>query len=95
MASLQDLRNLILSLSSSEKRYFRMNAERNSKGKSKQFIDLFDAIDKGRTSKAKSVNPSVANNYLYNSILQTLNVFQEGTLPEKKITRLTEHASLQ
>lgn len=83
--------NLIATLSKSEKRYFKMNAERNSKGKSKQFIKMFEAIDKGQEPLISSVNPSVASSYLYNSILHSLNSFQEASFPEKKIARLAEH----
>ncbi len=75
MASLNDLTALISSLSKSEKRYYKLNAERNSKVKSKQFMALFDAIDKGKPIIARSVNPSVANNYLYHSVLHVLNKY--------------------
>lgn len=93
MANKVDLQELIKSLSSSEKRYFRMNAERNSNGKSKRFMALFEAVDKGKpTPPNLTTNPSVATNYLYASILNNLTNYQEAGLPEKKIARWIDHA---
>ena len=93
MASKADLQELIKSLSSSEKRYFRMNAERNSSGKTKQFMALFQAMDKGNpTAPNLTTNPSVATNYLYASLLNSLTNYQESGLAEKKIAKWIDHA---
>lgn len=91
MPTKQELQDLIQVLTPTEKRYYRLNADKNSTKGDKQFLRLFDAITKG-DEWSESVNPSVTNGYLYNSILNSLNSFQEGSVPEKKIARLIDHS---
>jgi len=82
MNSADDLTILIRSLTKAEKRYFKLNATKNSKGGSAQFIKLFDALDKGKAlQKKKGENRSVTAAYLYGSILECLSSFHEKPWP--------------
>lgn len=85
-----DLFDLIQSLTKSEKRYFKIYTTRNKYGQEKQYIKLFDIIDKQSEydeekvlKKAPEIKKfSVVKNQLYNLVLKSLSSLHA----DKKIT---------
>lgn len=81
-----DLFQLIKSLDQSEKRYFKIFASLHIKGDNNKYVMLFDAIDRQteyneteireQFKKEKFLNQlHVAKNYLYNTILKSLRLY--------------------
>jgi hypothetical protein len=80
---------LINSLTKAEKRYFKLHASRNVTGEKNSYVQLFDLLDsmqtfdKAKLDKALTAdlsisNLSVANEYLFNAILESLELFNRG-----------------
>ena len=80
---------LLKALTKAEKRYFKLHASRNVTGEKNSYVQLFDLLDSMKTfDKAKldkaltadlSIsNLSVANEYLFNAILESLELFNRG-----------------
>lgn len=87
---------LIKSLSKAEKRYFKLHASRNVTGEKNSYVQLFDlldgmkAFDKAKLDKAliadRSIsNLSVANEYLFNAILESLELFNRGRSVDQQL----------
>lgn len=91
MIATDDLLSLIQSLNQTEKRYFKIFAQRHVIGKSNAYINLFDAVDaagkKGNYDESeirKQLNKiipttsfAVVKNYLYNLILKSMRAYHE------------------
>ncbi|MFM1876122.1 MAG: hypothetical protein RL266_1859 [Bacteroidota bacterium] len=74
-----------------EKRYFKVNASKNGDAANKQFIKLFDAIDKGKELPiGKGENRSVTTAYLYHSILDCLISYHARNSDSAQIDRLVQ-----
>ena len=91
MNAKDDLLFLIQSLNQTEKRYFKIYAQRHVIGKSNAYIDLFEAVETAGKKddyneavikqKLKKVIPAssyaVIKNYLYNLILKSMRAYHE------------------
>ena len=90
--------NLINSLSGSEKRYFKLFANKNQTGKYSKYTLLFDAIDAQEISDDEALRKviypnqeiqsrkfSELKNYLYELVLKSLKGFDEKTSIEYKL----------
>lgn len=88
-----DLYLLVQSLSPSEKRYFKLFSQRSSSPRAKQYVELFDAIDKNENidddlilkkyRKASFIKNFSANKgYLFDAILTALRLFNEDNFIE-------------
>ena len=96
-----DLLALIQSLNQTEKRYFKIFAQRHVIGKSNAYIELFEAVElagrKGEFDEAairkklSKVIPSnsyaVIKNYLYNLILKSMRAYHEDDTTTHTITQ--------
>lgn len=95
MALKDNIHSLISTMSRAEKRYFKVNASKNGDASSKQFIKLFDAIDKGQNLPlGKGENRSVTNTYLYGSILECLTSYQEKNSITAQLDRYIRQAAM-
>ena len=85
---MNDLFELISSLSKSEKRYFKLHNSLFTIGEENNYIKLFDIIEKQKDYNEHKIleqfkgkrlinNFSAAKNHLYNMILRSLNVFHQ------------------
>ncbi|MCB9190366.1 MAG: hypothetical protein H6602_01695 [Flavobacteriales bacterium] len=91
MALQSHIESLISTMTRAEKRYFKVNASKNGDAANKQFIKLFDAIDKGKELPiGKGENRSVTNAYLYNSVLDCLVSFHARNSDSAQIDRLIQ-----
>lgn len=91
MIATDDLLSLIQSLNQTEKRYFKIFAQRHVIGKSNAYINLFDAVDaagkKGNYDESEirkqlhkiipTTSFAVVKNYLYNLILKSMRAYHE------------------
>ncbi|MFT4544555.1 MAG: hypothetical protein ACI9EQ_001014 [Bacteroidia bacterium] len=90
-----DLRALIRSMTGPEKRYFKLNASRNGKSGTDQYMMLFDALDKDKILKwEKGKIPAVTAAYLYSSVLRCLDTFHEKNSINSKIDRQIKHGTV-
>ncbi|MBL7889086.1 MAG: hypothetical protein JNL24_06015 [Bacteroidia bacterium] len=96
---------LIHSMSSSEKRHFKIYSKGHIKEGENNYISLFDAINnskkayehelKTKNSKRSSLkNLHVEKNYLYNLLLKSLNDFHGITSSEAKIDKINKHIEI-
>lgn len=91
MSSQAHIENLVSTMTRAEKRYFKINASKNGDGATKQFMKLFDAIDKGKElAVGKGENRSVTNTYLYNSILECLVSYNGRNSDSAQIDKLIQ-----
>ena len=100
-----DLFLLVRSLSKSEKRYFKLYAQRHVLGEKNNYLKLFEAIDKQeeydedklkgsfKNEKFYSYFP-VAKQYLFGLILDSLHAYQQNTDPLQQIKKEIHHAEL-
>lgn len=99
MTPSEELHQLIKNMNMSEKRYFKIHSSRHVIGKKNNYIRLFDAIDKQDTYDEAQLKKTFSGetfikhlpsekNYLYNSVLDSLNFFH------KEKTFLTRYANI-
>lgn len=80
-----DLFDLIHSLSKSEKRFFKLYSSKGNTTEVKQYVNLFDAIDKQKTYNEEKIIKkvpeikkfSVVKNQLYNLVLKSLSILHQ------------------
>jgi len=85
----RDLRALIGSMTGSEKRYFKLN------GGSGRFMQLFDAIVKGRDlPKTGKENRAVTAKYLTDSILDNLDAFNTKNSITAELAKQVRHGAV-
>ncbi|HEX8517165.1 MAG TPA: hypothetical protein VF868_13290 [Bacteroidia bacterium] len=98
---MDDLNKLILSLSKSEKRYFKLFS--TTHGGDKDYIKLFEAVEKigeydeekiKKILKKEDFLPRLASvkNYLYNQLLKSLHSNYIGSTIDSQIKEMTEQA---
>jgi len=89
MKTQDDLFSLVKRMSPSEKRYFKLNANQQVKGKQNSYVSLFDALDQQKVYDEKKLlqklKPKLSQrkfasikNYLYHAILKSLNAYNAG-----------------
>jgi hypothetical protein len=94
-----ELFQLIKSLTKSEKGYFKKNSKTNSKNGDIKYIELFNLIDQQKVYNESEIRETfkgerfvsqlhVSKNYLFNSILKSLNQFHAGNLKSIQINEL-------
>lgn len=99
----EDLFRLIKSLSSSEKRYFRLFARQHVIGNKNNYLQLFEAIHAQKEYDQVALyelpfvkNLSAEKNYLHNLILKCMRSFCAGTSPDQRINdQIRNHEFLQ
>lgn len=100
-----NLFELVKSLNSSEKRHFRLYAQRHVLGEENNYLKLFDAIDKQENYDEVSLKKKfykerfvkqmhVAKNYLYNLILKALNEFHTADSANLQLRELLNSAEI-
>ena len=99
-----DLFRLIKSLSSSEKRYFKLFVSKEGGTADKKFIRLFELIDQQDTYSEASIldseptfkkgQMSNLKAHLYKRILQSLRMFDSSNVRDIKIRELIDHAQI-
>ncbi|MEZ4883608.1 MAG: hypothetical protein R3E32_02635 [Chitinophagales bacterium] len=105
MATSDDLFRLIKSLKQSEKRYFKVFSSTHVKGEQKNYVKLFEVVDKqeeyDETAILKKFKNekfikqfSVTKNYLYNFILKSLRSYYSGKDIDSKINEDLESVKL-
>ncbi len=97
MENVDQLFQLIHSLSKSEKRYFKIHS--SLQAGNKMYIELFDLIEKQRQYDEKSLKSklkiaafAVAKVYLYNLILKNLRSQSNNSIKKKHVIELLENA---
>ncbi len=99
------LHELIKALSPSEKRYFRIYAQRHQTSDKTSYVALFDLIDAQESydeeqvkkkSSAKSVVKftSIAKNRLYNQVLKSLDAYHSGKSAADEVNRQIHYAEI-
>lgn len=105
MKNPEDLFNLIKSMSKSEKRYFKISSVQNGPKEEKNYIKIFDAIDKQdvyNKNKLLKLFPEektiyalhAAKSYLYYLILRSLRNFHAGKSTDREIHELLDYVEL-
>ncbi|MGB1206678.1 MAG: hypothetical protein ACPG5B_13590 [Chitinophagales bacterium] len=106
MKKLASLFQLIKSLSKSEKRYFKVFVGKHSSGAEKNYVQLFDAIDRQNTFeeasllhylkslKIKTTYLAADQNYLYKLILKSLRNYHAGKTISLKIKEELEYVEI-
>ena len=105
MKNPEDLFNLIKSMSKSEKRYFKVSSVQHGLKEEKNYIKIFDAIDKQEVYSEnklmklfpgeKSTNAlHAAKSYLYYLILRSLKNFHAGKSTDREIHELLDYVEL-
>ena len=90
---------LIKSLTTAEKRYFKLFAARHTIGDKNEYVHLFDAIDKqGEYDESKLIRtfknstfgnaPAIAKNRLYETILKSLHAYHAESSVDVELQRL-------
>lgn len=96
---------LIKSLTSAEKRYFKIFAGRHTIGDKNEYVSLFDAIDKQEvynegkllvqfTNSTFAHTPAIAKNRLYETILKSLHAFHADSSVEVELQRLLHYTEI-
>lgn len=96
---------LIKSLTTAEKRYFKIFAGRHTIGDKNEYVHLFDAIDKqadydeGKLIKhfknsTFGHSPAIAKNRLYETILKSLHAFHADSSVDVELQRLLHSAEI-
>ena len=96
---------LIKSLTTAEKRYFKIFAGRHTIGDKNEYVILFDAIDKQQTYNETRLtgllsnstfanNPAIAKNRLYETILKSLHAFHADSSVEVELQRLLHYTEI-
>jgi len=99
------LHELIHSLTSAEKRYFKLFSNRHSSSNQKQYVRLFDEIesqkeyDESKVIKAFKGSPftkhfSIAKNRLYHQILKSLDAFYSQDTSEAEINQYIHYSEI-
>lgn len=99
------LHELIHSLSSVEKRYFKLFSERHHTKAKKNYIKLFDVIDKQKVYKEEKIvasfseaaftnHLSIAKNRLYHQVLKSLDAFYAHDSAEAEINRYLHYSEI-
>jgi hypothetical protein len=99
------LHELIHSLSSVEKRYFKLFSERHHTKAKKEYLKLFTVIDKQKVYDEKKViaafseaafikHLSIAKNRLYHQILKSLDAFYAQSSAEAEINRYLHYSEI-
>ena len=106
MVKEDDLTNLIQSLSKSEKRYFKLYVDKNTKGESNHYIKLFDLIEKAGTAEKKAIQTLYVDNdfmrsqfrvykhLLYKMILKSLTAFHSEKSVDDQIQEAIRQAKV-
>lgn len=100
MQKSKELHELIRSMTRSEKRFFKIYCSRHQIGEKNNYVLLFDVFDSMKTFDASKLKIKISNadfiknfaaeqNYLYNNVLECLDIYHKGSSVEKQITRLT------
>jgi tetratricopeptide (TPR) repeat protein len=96
---------LIKSLTTAEKRYFKIFASRHSIGGKNEYVNLFDAIDKQSKydearlhtlfkSSTFSHSPAIAKNRLYETVLKSLHAYHGDSSVDVELQRLLHSAEI-
>ena len=104
MKPLDDLFQLIKSLTKSEKRYFKLINSKKS-GEKNNYIRLFDAIDKQKDYNEEKIKKQFSGTafikylpsekqYLYNLILKSLDLFYAHSTEEKHLEELMHYTEI-
>ena len=99
MKKSETLFDLIQSLSQSEKRFFKIYASRHTMGEQNSYVKLFECIDKMNSYDEKKLLQRIkqesfaqylpaAKNYLYNMILECLDIYHKDSSIERQISKL-------
>ena len=105
MKSPEDLFHLIKSMSRSEKRYFKVSSAQNAFKEEKNYIKIFNSIDKQQVYnkdkllklfiEEKTINAlHAAKSYLYYLILRSLRNFHAGKSTDREIHELLDYVEL-
>lgn len=97
------LHELIRSLTQNEKRYFKIYASRHTIAEKNNYVKLFEAIEKQKDYdedklRSKIRNESfknhfaVAKNYLYNLILECLDIYHKNSSIDRQLSKYTNIA---
>lgn len=103
MKSNDNLINLIRTLDSSEKGYFRKYSTRHTIGEKNIYLRLFDLIDREEISDQRELrqklsdysaisNFSVLKKYLYEMILKSMRAYETDKTPDSKISSLMDNS---
>lgn len=95
----ESLHQLIHSLSTNEKRFFKIYASRHTIGQENNYVKLFSLFEKVKTYEEKKINQlaskasfvkyfAAEKNYLYNLILDCLDAYHRDSCIDKKISKL-------
>src|SRR5688572_453004 len=90
---------LIKSLTTAEKRYFKIFASRHTIGEKNEYVNVFDAIDKQDKYNESSLitlfknstfghSPAIAKNRLYETVLKSLHAFHADSSIDVELQRL-------
>ena len=102
----EEIVNLIKSLSSSDKRYFKLFISKDSKGESSNYSRLFDLIDKAGTADKKIIfklygndtfmqkQYTVYKHLLYKQILKSLSSYKTERTVDDKILELLKQVKI-
>ncbi len=102
---INQLHDLIKSLTSAEKRYFKLFSERHHTKEKKNYIQLFDKIDKQAVYNEELIlntfedesfvkHFSIAKNRLYNQILRSLDAFHALKSTEAELNQNLHYAEI-
>lgn len=91
--------DLIRSLTQSEKRFFKIYASRHTIGEQNNYVKLFECFDKKSSSDEKKLLRRIKKeghsnylpaekNYLYNMILECLDIYHKDSSVERQISKL-------
>ena len=105
MKSSVDLFQLIKSLTKSEKRYFNIIASKKGKGKTNNYLKLFNAIDKQEEYDEKKIIHQFSDsifikhlpsekNYLYHLILKNLHIYHSASSLETTVEELLHYVEI-
>jgi tetratricopeptide (TPR) repeat protein len=97
--SSDQLFRLIKSLTTAEKRYFKIFASRHTIGEKNEYVNLFDAIDKQENYNETKLlklfsnntfthSPAIAKNRLYEAVLKSLHAYHGDSSVDVELQRL-------
>lgn len=99
MKKSEALHKLIHSLSANEKRFFKIYASRHTIGEQNNYVKLFSLFDSQKTYNEQQINKlakssdfinyfAAEKNYLYNLILDCLDIYHKETSVDRQISKL-------
>src|SRR5688572_14543666 len=103
--SSDQLFRLIKSLTTAEKRYFKLFAGRHTIGEQNEYVTLFDAIDRQENynegkllplfrNSTFGTSPAIAKNRLYETILKSLHAYHAESSVEVELQRLLHYTEI-